>query len=432
MNVAPSFDLQGAREHIRALETERRNPRRRSLFWDSDQWQGVFSTIVDFERTRDYDIRGRIDATRASTRAGEANRLLQQRYNSLEESIDWHKALLSSLRALRERWETDQAIDDVEAETLDRHISLVDYHLKERRVWLAQTALEVLEEQRRVRGRVGDHWIANWAKLRGAFRAYDAAYFQTFGQPPAPPSYTERLRWCRALRARQADTARVARRLRNFDPEDLRPATIRVEALIAELSPQRRLPFDRAAIVGIGVVLVVFVTFFVVITRSADSRLVLSPTKIPPQGKGLATTTTPTVAVDQPDAVALNDRGMALLRENSCAKAVPLFRQAAQANPQWHEPLNNMAFCLYDLGQRDEAIAQWQAAIALLPESQDAHAGLGMALFQAGRTDEGIAEYRKAIELGGNYRDEAWIRRERFWSDKALADSQPLRVIVGP
>ena len=87
-----------------------------------------------------------------------------------------------------------------------------------------------------------------------------------------------------------------------------------------------------------------------------------------------------------------------------------------------------MAFCFYELGQHDEAIAQWRAALTLSNQnSPDANAGLGMALYVAGSRDEGFRYYQRASALNEDYRDESLLRSKYLWGDKAIADSRPLR-----
>jgi len=50
-------------------------------------------------------------------------------------------------------------------------------------------------------------------------------------------------------------------------------------------------------------------------------------------------------------------------------------------------------------GRVDEAIVQYQKALAIWPESANAHGGLGNALFQKGQMDEAIVQYQKALEI---------------------------------
>jgi tetratricopeptide (TPR) repeat protein len=54
---------------------------------------------------------------------------------------------------------------------------------------------------------------------------------------------------------------------------------------------------------------------------------------------------------------------------------------------------------LLDQERVDEAIIQYQKALALWPESAASHGGLGNALFQKGHMDEAIIQYQKALEI---------------------------------
>ena len=54
---------------------------------------------------------------------------------------------------------------------------------------------------------------------------------------------------------------------------------------------------------------------------------------------------------------------------------------------------------LFHQGRVDEAIIQYQKALALWPESADAHAGLGSIFYQKRRWDEAIIQYQKALEI---------------------------------
>jgi Flp pilus assembly protein TadD len=50
-------------------------------------------------------------------------------------------------------------------------------------------------------------------------------------------------------------------------------------------------------------------------------------------------------------------------------------------------------------GLVDEAITQYQKALAIQPADADAHINLGIALFKKGRVDEAIARFQKALEI---------------------------------
>lgn len=86
-----------------------------------------------------------------------------------------------------------------------------------------------------------------------------------------------------------------------------------------------------------------------------------------------------------------------------------------------------MAFCLCEQGKTAEAIAQWRHALDLWRDSLDANAGLGMALYVTGEQEEGRSKYAAAVAKDQGYQDEDYLQNTRFWSDKAIADSRPLR-----
>jgi tetratricopeptide (TPR) repeat protein len=70
------------------------------------------------------------------------------------------------------------------------------------------------------------------------------------------------------------------------------------------------------------------------------------------------------------------------------------------ANVEAHAEVNRLVgnFLLHQ-GRADEAVEHFQKALALWPESANAHGGLGAALFQKGHMDEAIIEYQKALEI---------------------------------
>jgi len=53
----------------------------------------------------------------------------------------------------------------------------------------------------------------------------------------------------------------------------------------------------------------------------------------------------------------------------------------------------------YEQGKYDEAIAEFQRAIELDPDSSESHRNLGAAYLEQGKLDEAVASYEKAIEL---------------------------------
>ena len=126
----------------------------------------------------------------------------------------------------------------------------------------------------------------------------------------------------------------------------------------------------------------------------------------------------------------LNQAGVDMLKQGRCEEAMSQFQTAYEVDPTAYgayEPLNNMAFCLYDLNRNAEAIARWRQALGIEPNSPDANAGLGLALYVAGQQDEGLIFYRKAVGLQAGYLDEGYLRDSVFWSVHAVEASRPLR-----
>ncbi len=64
---------------------------------------------------------------------------------------------------------------------------------------------------------------------------------------------------------------------------------------------------------------------------------------------------------------------------------------------------NNYGLALFRAGRTDEAVAQYQAALAIEPNYPGVHSNLGNALHREGRVAEAIAHYRRAIELEPSY-----------------------------
>jgi Tfp pilus assembly protein PilF len=76
-----------------------------------------------------------------------------------------------------------------------------------------------------------------------------------------------------------------------------------------------------------------------------------------------------------------------------------LYRRVLQQRPEWSDVLVDFGELLRTSGQRDEALALFDRALALNPSSIPAHNGRGLALHDLGRLDEAIETYRRSIAL---------------------------------
>jgi len=79
-------------------------------------------------------------------------------------------------------------------------------------------------------------------------------------------------------------------------------------------------------------------------------------------------------------------------------EAVGLFGRALAINeqPDFHY---NIGLAKWALGQRAEATAHWERALALNPDFPQAHMNLGNALREDGRTADAVMHLRRALQL---------------------------------
>lgn len=82
---------------------------------------------------------------------------------------------------------------------------------------------------------------------------------------------------------------------------------------------------------------------------------------------------------------------------------VALWMDAVSKNPTGYRTRNNLGRVLADRGKREEAIRQFNAAIALRQDFAEPHNNVGVLYAQNGRLDQALAHLEKAIELNPRY-----------------------------
>jgi tetratricopeptide (TPR) repeat protein len=415
MNTATHNPHDRTHERTMLLQTEesRSEQSGRDFYWDAQRWINRLAALINCERASDAVYQQQIHEFVIGS---EAQVTLEQRIDAtLKDDIAWYQRLLNLLRTLRTQWETRGRTDTPHYNELFSHECQIELRLIERQMRQKQLWMENLERRRRLNGALEQGmWAQYWNDLHSVFDNQAQFYTNTY-QLELPTQYLdERLDWLTNLREFQRATKQIWSDDRRFDSDGYRADARALKRAIAKLTPVAAGGSgDGGGILAIALCVIVIVVIFMLFTGGSKN-------------------TPPTLETPHDRSVEINNQGKALIKAGRCNEAIPIFEQAAAADPSFYEPLNNIAFCLYDQGQVEQAIARWRDALTLNQESPDTNAGLGMALYTQGNIDEGRRYYQKAISININYRDPAWLKRERLWSDRAIANSAALRDTNAP
>ncbi len=130
---------------------------------------------------------------------------------------------------------------------------------------------------------------------------------------------------------------------------------------------------------------------------------------------------TDTLQVSPLSSVAHNCLGMALFQRGQMDDAIAQYQKALEIEPGNADVDNNLGAALSKKGQVDEAIAQYQKVLRIVPNLAAAHYNLGIALFQKGQKDEAMAQYLKTLEINPRY-IEAHINLGNMFFEKGQMD----------
>lgn len=418
-----------ARARLNQLEMQRTDPHGRQLFWSESSWRTALDNLARCEDAEDQQLSyGLADLTPASEREIDIQRQLDAQ---IEDDRRWYESRVAVLDMLRLDLEAQGLTQSPGYDEVVQHQHLVARRMWQRAAARARLALEMLERRRMAYGRLnGANWHGHWDALQQAVESQR----QHTARGALPLLEADHLAWLRRLRSAQEEAGQQWHNQRSFDRADYAKAERTLVAAIDAYAPPR-LPSGgwRWLVPALAIVGVIATCSGLWNGASRPSQSPESSTSAPQPTTVSAAPTAP-VAPEAPpqgsasaDAIAAYDEGLGLLRAGQCDAAIAAFDRAFAADPDWHLPLNDKAFCAYELGRIDLAIAAWQLALDRNPASPDAHAGLAMALLQSGEAGEAQDHYRRAVELDGRYRDAAWLREARAWSERAIADSEPLR-----
>ena len=108
---------------------------------------------------------------------------------------------------------------------------------------------------------------------------------------------------------------------------------------------------------------------------------------------------THTLACTARNSVAHNSFGVVLTNQGRHDEAIVQYQAALEIDPEYQEAYCNLGTALAGRGQYGEAIACYQKALQIQPDFMPAHCNLGRVLAEQGRLDEAILHDEKAVEI---------------------------------
>jgi len=97
--------------------------------------------------------------------------------------------------------------------------------------------------------------------------------------------------------------------------------------------------------------------------------------------------------------------GVALYQKGDVDKAMSEYQKALAIDPVYAAPYYNLGFDYLQQKQVDKAIFEFQQTLALAPDSAEAHNDLGNCFFQKGQMDDAIVEFQKALAIDSENSD---------------------------
>ena len=113
---------------------------------------------------------------------------------------------------------------------------------------------------------------------------------------------------------------------------------------------------------------------------------------------------------DPQEAQAWFHQGIQRFNNGDFQEAIASYDKALAILPDSHEVWYNRANALFKLARTQDAIANYDKALEFKQNKYDAWNNRGNALFKLGSTEEAIASYDKALEIEPNYQ-QAWYNR---------------------
>lgn len=102
-------------------------------------------------------------------------------------------------------------------------------------------------------------------------------------------------------------------------------------------------------------------------------------------------------------------QGLGFLSRDDCEKALPYFKKATDADPDYADAWAQSGYCSGILGRHAEALKASRQAIRLKPDSPESYLILGSSLANLGQFKESVDAYRQALRLDPNNADTLFV-----------------------
>ena len=103
------------------------------------------------------------------------------------------------------------------------------------------------------------------------------------------------------------------------------------------------------------------------------------------------------------NSVAHNNIGYVLYQKGDVEDAIKQYNQALEINPNYAQAHFNLGVVHLKRGEVDDAIAEYNHALAIMPDYMEAHFDLGTALALKGNLDGAIAQYQQVLKMQPDY-----------------------------
>jgi tetratricopeptide (TPR) repeat protein len=102
-------------------------------------------------------------------------------------------------------------------------------------------------------------------------------------------------------------------------------------------------------------------------------------------------------------------QGLGFLSRDDCEKALPYFKKATDADPDYADAWAQSGYCSGILGRHAEALKASRQAIRLKPDSPESYLNLGSSLANLGQFKESVDAYKQALRLDPNNADTLFV-----------------------